>query len=73
MVVMRTTLDLPNELLEEALKITNEKNRTSLIVNSVKSTIRRYKLAELIKKQGTIPLDIDLEQLRKRRSESSSR
>ncbi len=70
---MRTTLDLPNELLEEALKITKEKNRTSLIVNSVKSTIRRYKLAELIKKQGTIPLDIDLDKLRKRRSESSSR
>ena len=64
---MRTTLDLPNELLEEALKITNEKNKTSLIVNSVKSTIRRYKLLELIKKQGTVPLDIDLNKIRKRK------
>jgi len=64
---MRTTLDLPNELLEEALKITNEKNKTSLIVNSVKSTIRRYKLLELIKKQGTVTLDIDLNKIRKRK------
>ena len=64
---MRTTLDLPKDLLEEALKITNEKNKTSLIVNSVKSTIRRYRLLELIKKQGTIALDLDLNKLRKRK------
>lgn len=64
---MRTTLDLPEELLEEALKITREKNKTSLIVNSVKSTIRRHKLLELIKKQGMIDLDVDLNTLRKRK------
>jgi hypothetical protein len=64
---MRTTLDLPGALLEEALKITHEKNKTSLIVNSVKSTIRRYKLLELIKKHGTIALDIDLNETRKRK------
>lgn len=64
---MRTTLDLPKDLLEEALKITNEKNKTSLIVNSVKSTIRRYQLLELIKKQGTIALEVDLNKVRKRK------
>lgn len=64
---MRTTLDLPNDLLEEALKITNEKNKTSLIINSVKSVIRRHKLMQLIEKQGTVALDIDLDQVRKRK------
>lgn len=64
---MRTTLDLPKDLLEEALKITNEKNKTSLIINSVKSTIRRYQLLELIKKQGTIALEVDLNKVRKRK------
>ena len=64
---MRTTLDLPNDLLQEALKITNEKNKTSLIVNSVKSVIRRHKLMQLIEKQGMVALDVHVDQLRKRK------
>ena len=66
-VVMRTTLDLPNDLLQEALKITNERNKTSLIVNSVKSVIRKHKLMQLIEKQGSIALNIKTDQLRKRK------
>ncbi len=64
---MRTTLDLPHDLLQEALKITNEKNKTSLIVNSIKSTIRRNKLMQLIQKQGTVSLDLKMSQVRKRK------
>lgn len=64
---MRTTLDLPGDLLEEALKITKEKSKTSLIVNSIKSTIRRHKLIKLIQKQGSISLDVDLNRIRKRK------
>lgn len=64
---MRTTLDLPEDLLNEALKITNEKNKTSLIVNSIKATIRKHKLSALIEMQGTMPdFDIDLNKTRKR-------
>jgi len=64
---VRTTLDLPEDLLEEALKITKEKSKTSLIVNSIKSTIRRHKLIKLIKKQGSVTLDLNLDRIRKRR------
>jgi len=64
---MRTTLDLPNDLLQEALKITNERNKTSLIVNSVKSVIRKHKLMQLIEKQGSVALNIKTDQLRKRK------
>lgn len=64
---MRTTLDLPSDLINEALKITNEKSKTSLIINSIKSTIRKYKLLKIIKKQGTIDLNINLAVLRKRK------
>jgi hypothetical protein len=64
---MRTTLDLPEDLLDEALKLTKEKNKTSLIINSIKSTIRRHKVIQLMAKQGKIDVDIDLAKLRKKK------
>lgn len=64
---MRTTLDLPEDLLDEALKLTKEKSKTSLIVNSIKSTIRRHKVVKLMAKQGKIDIDLDLDRLRKKK------
>lgn len=66
-VVMRTTLDLPEDLIDEALKLTKEKNKTSLIINSIKATIRRQKAIKLMAKQGKINVDVDLDVLRKRK------
>lgn len=64
---MRTTLDLPEDLIDEALKLTKEKNKTSLIINSIKVTIRRQKAIKLMAKQGKINVDVDLDVLRKRK------
>lgn len=64
---MRTTLDLPEDLIDEALKLTKEKNKTSLIINSIKATIRRQKAIKLMAKQGKINVDVDLDVLRKRK------
>ena len=64
---MRTTLDLPESLVKEALKVTHTKTKTALITKALKELIRKNKIVELKKYKGKIDLNIDLNQIRKRR------
>ncbi len=63
---MRTTLNLPDDLINEALKITNYKTKTDLIVSAIKNLIKQEKLQKLKKYKGKVHLNIDLDILRKR-------
>jgi hypothetical protein len=63
---MRTTLDLPEKLLEEGLRVTRAKNKTALIVQAIESVIRRNQLMKLIQQQGKIPLNLSTDRTRKR-------
>jgi hypothetical protein len=63
---MRTTLDLPNELIDEAMKITHAKNKTELITIALQNIIRQNKYNKLINFHGRVKMDIDLDILRKR-------
>jgi Arc/MetJ family transcription regulator len=63
---MRTTLDLPEELVKEAMKLTHCKTKTSVIISALENLIRKSKLEELKEYKGQIDLDIDLNRLRKR-------
>lgn len=69
---MRTTLDIPEELINEAMKITKASTKTELIKNALLNIIQKNKLKELKKYKGTLNLDIDLDTLRDR-NESFSR
>ena len=64
---MRTTLDLPEDLVEEAMKATNIKTKTKVIVAALEQLIRRTKIAEIKKYKGKVDLDIDLNELRGRK------
>ena len=64
---MRTTLDLPEDLLIEGLKVTHLKTKTELITMAVQELIRKHKLAALKKFKGAVKLDIDMDSLRQRR------
>jgi hypothetical protein len=64
---MRTTLDLPESLIKEGLKVTHAKTKTALITRALKELIRKNKIVELKKYKGKIDLNIDIDQLRKRR------
>lgn len=64
---MRTTLDLPENLLSEAMKRTHTGTKTGVIVLALKELIRKSKIAELKKYRGKIDLDIDLDIIRDRR------
>ena len=63
---MRTTLDLPEKLIAEAMDLTHCKTKTSLIIIALENLIRKSKLEELKEFKGQIDLDIDLNSLRKR-------
>lgn len=64
---MRTTLDLPQELLDEAMEITQTKTKTGVIVLALEELVRKTKISELKKYKGKIDLDINLDELRDRR------
>jgi len=64
---MRTTLDLPAPLLEEALRVSRHKTKTAVIVTALEDLIRKNRLRRLKKFKGKIDLGIDLNKLRDRR------
>jgi Arc/MetJ family transcription regulator len=64
---MRTTLDLPEDLVEEAMKATNIKTKTKVIVAALEQLIRKTKIAEIKNYKGQVDLDIDLNELRGRK------
>ncbi len=63
---MRTTLDLPIDLLNEAMKATHIKTKTKVIIIALEEVIRKSKIAELKEFKGKIDLDIDLDTIRGR-------
>jgi Arc/MetJ family transcription regulator len=64
---MRTTLDLPEDLVEEAMKATNIKTKTKVIVAALEQLIRKTKIAEIKNYKGQVDLDIELNELRGRK------
>jgi metal-responsive CopG/Arc/MetJ family transcriptional regulator len=63
---MRTTLDIPKELIDEAMEATGAKTKSQLIRDALRAQINQVKRKRLIALRGTIDLDIDLDSLRDR-------
>jgi len=63
---MRTTLDLPEKLLNEAMESTHTKTKTAVIIKALEDLLRKSKIANLKNYQGKIELDIDLNEIRNR-------
>ena len=63
---MRTTLDLPENLINEAMEATQIKTKTKVIIKALEELIQKSKLSEIKEFKGKIDLDIDLDTLRGR-------
>ncbi|MFH1931778.1 MAG: type II toxin-antitoxin system VapB family antitoxin [Pseudomonadota bacterium] len=63
---MRTTLDLPIDLLDEAMKATHIKTKTKVIIIALEELIRKSKISGLKEFKGKVDLDIDLNTIRGR-------
>ena len=63
---MRTTLDLPEQLVQEAMRASHQKTKTAAIVTALQDFVRKARLRDLHSFKGQVDLDIDLDALRKR-------
>jgi Arc/MetJ family transcription regulator len=63
---MRTTLDIPEELIEEARHLLGFKSKTDTVVLSLRELIRRRRLEELKSLLGSVRLDVDIAASRRR-------
>jgi hypothetical protein len=63
---MRTTLDVPENLLNEARRLLQFKSKTDTVIFSLRELIRRKRIEELKEMAGSIRLDVDIDRSRRR-------
>jgi Arc/MetJ family transcription regulator len=63
---MRTTIDLPEKLVKEAMDASHQRTKTAVIISALEDLVRKKKLQGLKAYKGKIKFDLDLDVLRKR-------
>lgn len=63
---MRTTLDIPEPLIEEARQLLGFKSKTDTVVLSLQELVRRKRIEELKAMMGQVRLEIDVPKSRRR-------
>ena len=63
---MRTTLDIPEDLLDEARRLLGFKSKTDTVVLSLRELIRKKRIEELKEMLGAIRLEVDIPSSRRR-------
>ncbi len=63
---MRTTLDIPEDLMTEAASILGYKSKTDVVVFSLRELIRRKKIEDLKNLAGKVKISIDIDRHRRR-------
>ena len=64
---MRTTLDIPEELLDEARRASGLKSKTDTVVEALRELVSRDRIKDLKQMAGEVDLDIDLPKSRRRK------
>jgi Arc/MetJ family transcription regulator len=62
---MKTTLNLPDDLMNEAMHALNMK-KSEVVIYALRDLLRRKKVASLRNYKGKVDLEIDLDTLRNR-------
>lgn len=63
---MRTTLDLPENLLIEAMRVTDTSTKTAVIIKALEELIRKSTISDIKKYKGKLNLEIDIDVIRDR-------
>jgi len=63
---MRTTLELPDVLVNEAMSLTKIHTKTEMVKFALENVIQREKIKELTGYFGKLDLGIDIDKLRNR-------
>lgn len=64
---MKTTLNLPDELVETAMKLSGRKTKTEIVVIAMEEYIRRRKLEQIIGLEGKLSFSDDGDKARHER------
>ena len=64
---LRTTIDIPEALIDEAMRVTKSPTKTHLIKSALYNIIQQNKIQSLKKYKGKLELDIDLSVVRDRK------
>ncbi len=64
---MKTTVILPDEIMDEAMKLSHMKSKTALLIASLQAFIRDIRIRKLLELKGKIPLEVDIDTLRERK------
>ena len=63
---MRTTLDIPEPLLEEARRVLGFKSKTDTVILSLRELVRHRRIEELKSMLGAVKLDVHIPASRRR-------
>jgi len=63
---MRTTLDLPEDLLLKAMSLSQIKTKTQVVTTALQEMIRKHEISDIKNFKGKVDLEIDLDTLRGR-------
>ena len=66
---MKTTVEIDDDLIKEAMKALRVKTKREAIETGLREVVRCKNLAALRNELGTFDLDLDLDELEKRRSD----
>ena len=69
---MRTTLDIPAELIEEAQRLLGLRSKSETVIASLRELIRHGRINELKSLMGSVRLDIDPQESRRRSKRNSA-
>ncbi len=64
---MKTTIELPEKLVAEAMRLSRQKSKTAVVITALEDFVRRRKIDRLKAYRGKVQLELDLNALRKRR------
>ncbi len=59
--IMRATLNIPDELIDEVQRLSGQKTKTQAIVTVMEDYVRRKKMEDLLALRGKISIDYDWE------------
>lgn len=65
---MRTTLDLPDDLIDEARAVLGFKSKTDTVVYALKEVVRRGHVQGLKALFGKVHIELDLDKVRGRKA-----
>jgi len=63
---MRTTMDLPESLIDEAMRYSHHRTKTAVLIDALQDYVRKNRIQGLKEFRGKVDLDIDLDKLRDR-------